>query len=121
MAPDVDRAVRELDAALPELARAVIGRHLDPSDPANVRFSLDPDGREEHQTQWHQWGIITHTRMFLKHFEEEVPRLLREWGLWESVDSRLQNCIDGVSRWELLRVSILLHDIGTGDGIVQAG
>lgn len=107
------RAVeREIDEMLPALAREVIRRHLDPQSEETGAFLDRPDGREQHQTQWHQWGIITHTRMFLQHFERDVPGYLKAWGLWELVDAELRQLVDGVPRRDLLRISILLHDIG---------
>src|SRR5256885_5542317 len=104
-------AEKDIDARLPELAREVIRRHLDPQAPDTADFLASPDGREQHQQMWHQWGIITHTRVFLRYYEEEIPALLRQWGLWKSVDHALSEQIDGASRWELLRIAILLHDI----------
>jgi hypothetical protein len=109
---DVDRIVRTINDALPDLARTVIRERLDLSQPANQEFLAHPDGREQHQTDWHQWGIISHTRVFLRHFDDDIPAYLQEWGVWEAVDAALRKPIDDVTRWNLLRVSILLHDIG---------
>lgn len=109
---EISGVVEAIDLALPDLARSTIGRHLDLDDPANRDFLLHPDAREQHQSDWHQWGIITHTRRFREHFAEDVPRCLREWRLWEPADAILRSHIDGVGRWQLLQVSILLHDIG---------
>ncbi len=110
--PDIAAISRAIDDELEGLAHGVIQRHLDLTDPANQRFLRQPDGREQHQARWHQWGIITHTRVFLHDFETEVPRYLRAWDLWDEVNALLQTTIDGTTRWELLRISILLHDIG---------
>lgn len=105
-------AADAIDSRLTEIARDVIRRHLDLSLPETRAFLAAPDGREQHQTMWHQWGIITHTRVFLTHFENDVPAYLREWGLWNEVNTDLSRPIDGTPRWDLLRVTILLHDIG---------
>lgn len=110
--PQIGHIVDALDADLPEIAAEVIRRHLDVSDPETQTFLARPDGREQHQTRWHQWGIITHTRVFLRHFEVDVPRYLREWGLWDRADAILSLQVDGITRWDLLRIGILLHDIG---------
>lgn len=109
---EIASIVMAIDQGLESMARAVIERYLDLERPANREFRSSPDDRSQHQTHWHQWGIITHTRMFLKLFREDVPRRLREWGLLDAIDSRLWTPIDGFSRWELLQVTILLHDIG---------
>ncbi len=109
---DLVTATREIDLALPDMAREIIRTHLDLDDPANRTFLRDPDGRDQHQTHWHQWGIITHTRVFLRQFDTDVPAYLHAWELWEPVNAVLATGIDGASRWELLRISILLHDLG---------
>jgi hypothetical protein len=109
---DLRERTQAIDAGLEEMARAVIRGHLDLSRPENASFLASPDARDQHQTQWHQWGILTHTRMFLRHYDRDIPRYLLDWGVSQQVDDILRQCIDGASRWELLRVAILLHDIG---------
>jgi hypothetical protein len=104
--------IAAIDHELPELARSVIARHLDLSDPCNREFARCPDDRDQHQKHWHQWGIITHTRVFLHLFDTDVPRYLEQWGILSRVDAVLNDPIDGVTRWRLLRIAILLHDIG---------
>lgn len=109
---DIRGVEREIDRRLPDIARDVIRAHLDVEGADTRDFLAHPDAREQHQTQWHQWGIITHTRMFLRHLEADVPRYLKEWGLWDRVNAVLSRRIDGISRWDLLRIAILLHDVG---------
>jgi hypothetical protein len=111
-ASELKGRTQAIDDRLEEMARAVIRGHLDLSRPENSSFLAYPDARDQHQTQWHQWGILTHTRMFLRHYDQDIPQYLREWGVYEQVDEILRRCIDGASRWELLRAAILLHDIG---------
>ena len=110
--PDIEAVTAAIDGELAAMAQGVIRSHLDLGDVANRRFLEDPDGRDQHQTRWHQWGILTHTRIFLRHFDSTIPDCLREWGLWDSVNTKLREPIDGASRWQLLRISILVHDIG---------
>jgi hypothetical protein len=104
--------IQAIDDRLEDVARAVIRGHLDLSLTENATFLASPDAREQHQTQWHQWGILTHTRIFLRHYEGDIPRYLREWGVYRAVDDVLHRCIDDAMRCDLLRASILLHDIG---------
>lgn len=110
--PEIADIVGAIDKQLPEMARGVIRSHLDLDNAANQSFLERPDARDQHQTRWHQWGIITHTRMFLEHFRKDIPRYLERWGLWACVNEVLGQPIDGVGRWQLLEVTILLHDIG---------
>lgn len=111
-APEIARRIQAIDDRLEEMARAVIRGHLDLSHPENASFLAAPDAREQHQTQWHQWGILTHTRVFLQHYDRDIPRYLRTWGLYRPVDEVLCRCIGDATKWQLLRASILLHDIG---------
>ncbi len=111
-APDFETRLASIDDGLEDIARDVIRRHQDLSRPENASFLELPDAREQHQTQWHQWGILTHTRRFLRHYDEDIPRYLRSWKLKDQVDAVLNQPIDGISKHDLLRVSILLHDIG---------
>jgi hypothetical protein len=104
--------IKAIDDRLEDMARAVIRGHQDLSRPDNASFLVTPDDREQHQTQWHQWGILTHTRMFLRHYDENIPWYLREWGLYAKVDEVLRRCVDDATRWDLIRAAILLHDIG---------
>lgn len=109
---DIPAVTHAIDDELPETARAVIRKHLDLSVAANNDFLAQPDAREHHQTQWHQWGIITHTRVFLEDFRVVVPGYLREWGLWSQIDECFRATIDGATKWALLDIVVLLHDIG---------
>jgi hypothetical protein len=109
---DITVTAQKLDEKLEEIAQSVIRRHLDLSEPSNRTFLLHPDDPEQHQTRWHQWGILTHTRTFLRQFDEDVPQFLQSWGVLSCVDGRLSGTVDGARRWDLLRISILLHDIG---------
>jgi hypothetical protein len=109
---DFDEIVLALNDELPEIARQTIRRHLDLSNPDNQTFLARPDGRDQHQTHWHRWGILTHTRVFLELYETVVPERLSEWGMWDDVEEALSKPVDGLPRLDLLKVSILLHDIG---------
>jgi len=109
---EFDSILSSINEQLPALSRSVIERYLDKNEPENQAFLRCPDDRMQHQTQWHQWGIITHTRVFLRVFDRDVPLYLRAWGVWDAVDRVLSCRVDGLTRWQLLRISILLHDIG---------
>lgn len=110
--PDLAARIQAIDDGLETIAREVIVHHLDISRPENASFLASPDAREQHQTQWHQWGILTHTRRFLHHYEVDIPRYLSSWGLESQVDAVLTQPINGASRADLLRAAILLHDLG---------
>jgi hypothetical protein len=110
--PELAARIQAINDRLEDIARTVIRGHLDISRPENASFLASPDAREQHQTEWHEWGILTHTRRFLRHYDVDIPRYLREWGLETGVDAVLREPIDGGARRDLLRVAVLLHDIG---------
>jgi hypothetical protein len=97
-----------LEEALPSLARELI-----PKLPENTRFLSEPDHVEEHFIDWHQYGIITHTKKVRESFQGEFPALLATWGLDSKVQAFFKEVPDGDwNRGELFEVSIPLHDLG---------
>ena len=80
--------------------------------PENQSFIEHPDASIEHKPEWHHFGIITHTRRFADHFESTMQQYLREWGIDQKINAYLDEKIDGISKKELLRLSIPFHDVG---------
>lgn len=103
-----DALFSNLDA----IARALMKVHVDHSDPRNAAFLADPDAPLEHAPQWHQWGIVTHTRKFGVFHDEKVPAILADWELQGQVDAAMGATIDGETKADLLRAAIALHDLG---------
>ena len=103
---------RQLFARLPDMARQMMGKHVDASDHRNQAFLENPDNPAEHAPKWHQWGIITHTKMFGAAHEKDVQRYLQQWGVKRLVDHHLDQKIDGQPKRDLLRAGIALHDLG---------
>ena len=104
--------IRSFWERFPEIAKQLIEKHLDLRNPSNQRLFENPDDPKEHTPEWHQWGIITHTKMFEKYYREEMPRFLKEWGVEDDVRQVLEEKIDGMSKDELLNMSIPFHDLG---------
>lgn len=104
--------VESLWQKLPEIAKDLIGRSQDVSIERNKLFLENPDSVSEHEPSWHQWGIITHTKMFEKIYREQVPEFLAEWGIKDKVDEQMSQEIDGMSKAELLNIAAPLHDLG---------
>ncbi len=80
--------------------------------PENQSFIAHPDDSIEHKPEWHQFGIITHTRRFADHFESTMQQYLREWGIDQKINAYLDKKIDGISKKDLLLLSIPFHDLG---------
>jgi hypothetical protein len=94
------------------LARELIEQNLDMSLEANRRFRDNPDSPLEHKPQWHQWGVITHSRKFEEFSRTEVPGYLEEWGVAEAAEQVMLEQIDGRTKGELLGLVAACHDLG---------
>jgi len=107
---DADAIILDLEARLPEMAKQVISRGQ--ISHGKERFLDNPDSVEEHEPRFHEYGIITHSRKFREAYENQVAGYLEDWGLGESVDTYLSESVDGVTKRDLLRIAMPLHDIG---------
>lgn len=100
--------VQDLEAAIDGLAPSLMAQV-----PQNENFSKNPDSVEEHHVDWHQYGIITHTKKVREAYHRELMPLLESWGLAETATSYLSQQIgSGWTRGELLEISIPVHDLG---------
>lgn len=97
---------------LPIIVKDLIQKSQDLSDERNKKFFENPDDPLEHAPNWHQWGIITHTKMFEKIYHEEIPQYLQQWGVSDKVRLQMSKQIDGVSKDQLLNIAIIFHDLG---------
>jgi len=99
-----------IDRDLPTLARELIPR----SPSVSARFLDRPDDPGEHKPEWHQYGIITHTRQFVAALREAVPGALRriDPAIAARADAYFAASLDDLTRWELLLVAGYWHDVG---------
>ncbi len=92
-----------------------LARELIPLSPTSTpSFLADPDDPNEHKPEWHQFGIITHTRELVVALPDAVPTALRgiDPAIAERVEDYLSGTIDGLSRRDLTLVAGYWHDIG---------
>ena len=47
--------------------------------PENENFMKNPDDPAEHEPNWHQFGIITHTRKFSEFYRTEAKEYFQDW------------------------------------------
>ena len=80
--------------------------------PENEKFKKNIDSVEEHKPEWHQFGIITHTKKFAEAFKNQTKNYLQEWGFEDQVNQVLQEKIDDKTKEELILISIAFHDLG---------
>lgn len=110
--PHTTEIVKAILDEYPSVARQIIQQYQDMSLPVNQSFARHPDDPAEHETRWHQFGIITHSERFQQILAHEVPAYLQKWSLWREVQKVLLAQIDGKSKWDLLQVTAVLHDVG---------
>jgi CRISPR/Cas system-associated endonuclease Cas3-HD len=114
---NIDTIVKEIDQNLEDIARVVLFKRIEEEKNPLFRlmqkqFFIELDSPSQHQQRWHQWGIITHTRQFLKFYDTLVQEDLKKWNISEKVNRHLSIQIDGIAKSKLIRLGILLHDIG---------
>lgn len=105
-----EQLLTRIDGDLPALARELIPR----SETASPSFLANPDDPAEHKPEWHQFGIITHTRHLVAALQTDVPAALRaiDPAIAARVEAYLAGAIDGLSHRELTFVAGYWHDIG---------
>ena len=99
-----------IDRDLPALARELIPR----SPSATPAFLADPDHPDQHKPEWHEFGIITHTRRFVVALRTAVPQALRDLdaAVARRVEAYLDVPLGDLSRRDLMLVAGYWHDIG---------
>jgi hypothetical protein len=107
-----DTIIDKLYLHLEEMAKDIIRQNLDLSIKENRDFLNNPDDVNHQKPEWHQFGIITHTKMVEKAFREEVPLYLKKWGIKDMADMHLNEEIDGIKKRDLFIMTIILHDTG---------
>ncbi len=107
-----DTIIEKLYLHLEDMAKDIIRQNLDLSVKENRDFLNNPDDVNHQKPKWHQFGIITHTKMVEKAFREELPVYLNKWGIRDMADMHLNEEIDGIKKRDLFIMTIILHDTG---------
>lgn len=97
---------------LPSIAKSLISQNIDLSSQINRNFFENPDDPYEHGPKWHQWGIITHTKMSIRAYDQEIPQYFDQWKVLDKFNLETSKKIDGLNRGQLLKIAILFHDLG---------
>lgn len=109
---EIETTIDALWKKLPEIASGLISESQDLSVERNRLFQENPDSSSEHEPNWHQWGVITHTRMFEKAYRDEIPGHLKQWEVNDRATQKMAELVDGNSKDQLLNIAIILHDLG---------
>ncbi len=107
-----DIIIEKLHLYLEEMAKDIIRQNLDLSIKENQDFLNNPDDVNHQKPEWHQFGIITHTKMVEKAFREELPVYLNRWGIRDIIERHLNEEIDSIKKRDLFIMTIILHDTG---------
>lgn len=122
-----------LRQALPDLGRSIARAHyyltIEPnyseSQHEQARRSIallasNPDAVTSHEPRWHEFGIVTHTEKVIDVALTKCHRLDDSSGdLAWAIDDLQTRSIDGMSLFELLVISLALHDLGKFQPIIR--
>lgn len=98
---------------LPQIARQVMKQNKNGEHGIGKDFYDNPDSVDLHEPNWHQWGVITHTKKVVEAYTgPEVRKYLEEWGIKREVDKSLSEEVDGIPKAELVKLGLALHDVG---------
>lgn len=94
---------------MPEIAKKIVLVESKLPEKEKQEFLKDIDSYYEHEPKWHQWGIITHSRKCSEEYEKYVSENLNGSKLLGEFKKQE---IEGMPKYQLLRVLAPLHDIG---------
>ena len=103
--------VNKLYMELPDIARTLLYQNKNLTEIPQELIE-NPDSEKFHDSKWHQWGIISHTKNLEKVFREELVDYLEEWKMKEKILSHMKKEIDNIEKLDLFVISMVLHDIG---------
>jgi len=102
----INKIAYKLELELPEIIKKIVLKY-------GISPYLDnPNFLEERNNMWHQFGLLTHTKMVRRVFLSELNPLLKKWGLYENIEKILSERVDSVPKKSLLEISFPLHDLG---------
>ncbi|MBK8735779.1 MAG: hypothetical protein IPL98_07715 [Saprospiraceae bacterium] len=86
-----------------------IARQIIEPRPENENFQINPDDPNEHVSNWHQFGIITHTKVVLDAYITTISEYFIEWQVEDKIKSKLAVKIDNIAKYDLIKIGIILH------------
>ena len=97
---------QELENQLPEMIKEIATKY------SVQQYIQNPDFLEERLSSWHQFGLITHTKMVRDIYVNKLEDLIKKWGLDKLIKEQLNKEIDNIKKELLLNISIIFHDLG---------
>ncbi len=62
-----------------------IARQIIETRPENENFQVNPDDPNEHVSNWHQFGIITHTKVVLDAYITTISEYFIDWQVEDKI------------------------------------
>lgn len=79
-------------------------------------FIENPNFAEPRLVKWHQFGLLEHTQKvreaYLTKIDTKTDAFLENLGITKIIDTHFNDKISGLKKYELLDISIPLHDLG---------
>lgn len=96
----------KLEKQLPELIVQIAKQY-------NIKpFIENPNFAEPRLVKWHQFGLLEHTQRVRDAYLTKTDTFLEDFGITKIVDNHFYNKINGLTKYDLLDISIPLHDLG---------
>jgi hypothetical protein len=113
----IDETIDEVNLNLEDIAKFIVSKEIEQEKNNLIRqykqqFFMQLDFPEQHKPNWHQWGIIKHSRNCLDMYNNEGKQYLKSWGKFDFIEKYLSKKIDGLAKSKLINLGILLHDMG---------
>jgi len=113
----IEQIINEINLNLEDIAKSIVAKEIFIEKNNLIKlykqqFFFEIDCNRQHKYNWHQWGIVTHSRACMSLYDNEVKNYLKEWDKLEVIEKHLNEKIDGITKSKLIYIGILLHDLG---------
>lgn len=113
----INKVIEEINENLEDIAKSIVAKEILIENDYLIKlykqqFFIEIDCNKQHKYNWHQWGILTHSRNCVQMYDTEVKEYLKEWECLDIIEKLLIKKIDGIPKSKLIYLGILLHDLG---------
>lgn len=95
-----------LEDELPEIIKEIARQY------SIKEYIENSDFLETRLKKWHQFGLLSHSKRVRKVFLKEWEDFLKKQEYSSKIIKKLSKNVDGISKKDLLEISIPLHDLG---------
>lgn len=113
----IDQIIYEISLNLECIAKSIVAKEIEIEKDNLIKlykqqFFIEIDCNKQHKFNWHQWGIVTHSRKCMDMYDNEIDQYLKRWKVKDIIDKYLSEEIDSIKKSKLIYLGILLHDLG---------